>query len=87
MSRSLSDPKARQVHHSAIGDDRAAGDAIAAETDIFSFSQRGRSLGLKGMRERVHYHGGQLEVGRAPRGGTRVKIWIPVQQRLKEGAA
>lgn len=37
-----------------------------------------RSLGLKGMRERVHYHGGVLEVGRAPRGGTRVKVRVPL---------
>lgn len=50
-------------------------------------AQRGRSLGLKGMRERVHYHGGQLEVGRAPRGGTRVKIRIPVRAELKEASA
>ena len=38
-----------------------------------------RSLGLKGMRERVQYHGGMLEVGRAPRGGTRVKVQVPLQ--------
>jgi PAS domain S-box-containing protein len=50
-------------------------------------AQRGRSLGLKGMRERVHYHGGQLEVGAAPRGGTRVKMWIPVHRALQEASA
>jgi len=38
-----------------------------------------RSLGLKGMRERVHYHGGMLEVGHAPRGGTRVKVRVPLR--------
>jgi PAS domain S-box-containing protein len=38
-----------------------------------------RSLGLKGMRERVQYHGGTLEVGQAPRGGTRVKVRVPLR--------
>ena len=38
-----------------------------------------RSLGLKGMRERVHYHGGMLEVSQAPRGGTRVKVRVPLR--------
>lgn len=36
-----------------------------------------RSLGLKGMRERVLYLGGSLEIGRAPRGGTRVRVRVP----------
>ena len=49
--------------------------------------QRGRSLGLKGMRERVHYHGGQVEVGHAPRGGTRVKILLPVRPERGEASA
>jgi signal transduction histidine kinase len=49
--------------------------------------QRGRSLGLKGMRERVHYHGGQLEVGRSPRGGARVKIWIPLPAEAAQVSA
>jgi signal transduction histidine kinase len=38
---------------------------------------RPRSLGLKGMRERVLYLGGSVEVGRAPRGGTRVLVSVP----------
>jgi PAS domain S-box-containing protein len=38
---------------------------------------RPRSLGLKGMRERVLNLGGTLEVGRAPRGGTRVSARVP----------
>jgi PAS domain S-box-containing protein len=46
-----------------------------------------RSLGLKGMRERVHYHGGVLEVGGAPRGGTRVKVRVPVAVDSAEGGA
>jgi len=45
-----------------------------------------RSLGLKGMRERVHYHGGMLEVGHAPRGGTRVKVRVPLQSVPGGGA-
>ena len=36
-----------------------------------------RSLGLKGMRERVLYLGGTLDIGRAPRGGTRVQARVP----------
>jgi PAS domain S-box-containing protein len=36
-----------------------------------------RSLGLKGMRERVTYFGGSFEVGRAARGGTRVQLKVP----------
>jgi PAS domain S-box-containing protein len=38
---------------------------------------RSRSLGLKGMRERVTYLQGQLEIARAPRGGTRLRIRVP----------
>jgi PAS domain S-box-containing protein len=39
-----------------------------------------RSLGLKGMRERVHYLGGMLEITRAPRGGTRVRLRVPLRR-------
>ena len=38
---------------------------------------KARSLGLKGMRERVTYLGGSFEVSRAARGGTRVKVTVP----------
>lgn len=38
-----------------------------------------RSLGIKGMRERVLYMGGTVEIGRAPRGGTRVLARVPVR--------
>ena len=37
-----------------------------------------RSLGLKGMRERIAFIGGAFEVARAPRGGTRLKIRVPL---------
>jgi PAS domain S-box-containing protein len=37
------------------------------------------SLGLKGMRERVAYYGGTLEIERAPRGGTRVRLRMPLR--------
>jgi len=36
-----------------------------------------RSLGLKGMSERVRYIGGEVEIGPAPRGGTRVRVRVP----------
>ena len=39
---------------------------------------KSRSLGVKGMRERVLYLGGSLEVVRAPRGGTRVRARVPI---------
>jgi signal transduction histidine kinase len=39
---------------------------------------KARSLGLKGMRERVAYYGGSLEVGPAPRGGTRLRLRVPL---------
>jgi signal transduction histidine kinase len=37
-----------------------------------------RSLGLKGMRERIAFIGGSFEVARAPRGGTRLRIRVPL---------
>jgi PAS domain S-box-containing protein len=43
-----------------------------------------RSLGLKGMRERVLYLGGTLDIGRAARGGTRVQARVP---KLRESGA
>jgi PAS domain S-box-containing protein len=49
------------------------GGIAAGDTD----QQRG--LGLKGMRERVSYLGGTLEVSRAARGGTRVSARVPAK--------
>jgi len=46
-----------------------------------------RSLGLKGMRERAHYLGGELEVSRAARGGTRVRLRLPLEPRRAAEAA
>ena len=37
-----------------------------------------RSLGLKGMRERFAYFGGSLEITSPARGGTRLRIQVPV---------
>jgi PAS domain S-box-containing protein len=45
---------------------------------------KSRSLGLKGMRERVAYLGGALEIGRAPRGGTRLRLRMPLRGMLPE---
>jgi PAS domain S-box-containing protein len=39
---------------------------------------KSRSLGLKGMRERITFIGGAFEVARAPRGGTRLRIKVPL---------
>jgi PAS domain S-box-containing protein len=49
---------------------------------------KARSLGLKGMRERVAFLGGALEVGRAARGGTRLRLRMPLRGMLpKESGA
>jgi signal transduction histidine kinase len=45
---------------------------------------KGRSLGLKGMRERFSYLGGALEVARAPRGGTRLRARVPLRAAVAE---
>ncbi len=39
---------------------------------------KARSLGLRGMRERFAYLGGSFEIGSAPRGGTRVRLRVPL---------
>jgi len=46
-----------------------------------------RSLGLKGMRERIALLGGSLEIARAPRGGTRVGLRVPLRGVPQEEAA
>jgi PAS domain S-box-containing protein len=43
-----------------------------------------RSLGLKGMRERIAFLGGSLEVARGPRGGTRLRARVPVRAAARE---
>jgi two-component system sensor kinase len=48
---------------------------------------KGRSLGLKGMRERMAYLGGSLEVVRAPRGGTRLRAKVPMRGAVREADA
>jgi signal transduction histidine kinase len=39
---------------------------------------KSRSLGLKGMRERIAFLGGSFEIARAPRGGTRLTLRVPL---------
>jgi PAS domain S-box-containing protein len=63
--------------HVEIEDD---GHGVSAE-DLAKAS----SLGLKGMRERVVYYGGAFEITRAPRGGTRLRLRVPLQSAI--GAA
>ncbi|HEX6318992.1 MAG TPA: PAS domain-containing sensor histidine kinase, partial [Burkholderiales bacterium] len=48
---------------------------------------KSRSLGLKGMRERITYLGGSLEIARAPRGGTRLRLRVPLRGLEQEAAA
>jgi signal transduction histidine kinase len=45
------------------------------------------SLGLKGMRERITYLGGSLDIARAPRGGTRLRVRVPLRGLAEEQAA
>ena len=40
---------------------------------------KARSLGLKGMRERITYLGGSLDIAPAPRGGTRLRLRVPAK--------
>ena len=65
--------------HLEVEDD---GGGIAAE-DL----AKARSLGLKGMRERVSYLGGSLDVARAPRGGTRLSAQVPARRAPREAGA
>jgi PAS domain S-box-containing protein len=67
------------VVHVEIEDD---GRGIAPE-DL----AKSRSLGLKGMRERIAFLGGSLDIGRAPRGGTRLKLTVPLRGLVTESAA
>jgi PAS domain S-box-containing protein len=47
---------------------------------------KARSLGLKGMRERIAFLGGSLEIARAPRGGTRLRLRVPLKGLQEEAA-
>jgi PAS domain S-box-containing protein len=64
--------------HVEVEDD---GRGIAAE-DL----AKARSLGLKGMRERIAFLGGSLDIARAPRGGTRLRLRVPVRGLQEEAA-
>ena len=48
---------------------------------------KARSLGLKGMRERIAYLGGSLEIVRAARGGTRLRARLPMRRRVQREPA
>jgi signal transduction histidine kinase len=48
---------------------------------------KARSLGLKGMRERITYLGGSIEIARAPRGGTRLRVRVPLLGNAQDEAA
>jgi PAS domain S-box-containing protein len=48
---------------------------------------KARSLGLKGMRERIAYFGGSFDIARAPRGGTRVRLHVPARTGTATAAA
>ncbi|HET9351263.1 MAG TPA: PAS domain-containing sensor histidine kinase [Burkholderiales bacterium] len=67
------------VVHVEIEDD---GRGIASE-DL----AKSRSLGLKGMRERIAFLGGSLDIGRAPRGGTRLRLTVPLRGLVTESPA
>lgn len=48
---------------------------------------KSRSLGLKGMRERISYLGGSLAVEGTPGQGTRVRVRLPVAAAAQEAAS
>jgi two-component system sensor kinase len=48
---------------------------------------KSRSLGLKGMRERISFLGGSLDIARAPRGGTRLRVRVPLRGLEQDVAA
>jgi len=47
--------------------------------DLAATEQGNGHFGLLGMRERAESFGGQLMIKTAPRQGTRVEVWVPVQ--------
>ena len=47
---------------------------------------KARSLGLKGMRERLAYLGGAIEITAAPRGGTRLRGRVPLRTAGEDSA-
>jgi PAS domain S-box-containing protein len=47
---------------------------------------KARSLGLKGMRERIAFLGGSVDIARAPRGGTRLRLQVPLKGLREEAA-
>jgi PAS domain S-box-containing protein len=46
-----------------------------------------RSFGLKGLRERAHYLGGEADVAPSPTGGTRVSVRVPAHLTTHEAGA
>jgi PAS domain S-box-containing protein len=44
---------------------------------------KAHSLGVKGMRERIAHLGGSFEIVRAPRGGTRVRLRVPLSGKAE----
>jgi PAS domain S-box-containing protein len=47
---------------------------------------KARSLGLKGMRERIAFLGGSLDIERAVRGGTRIRVQVPLRGLEEQSA-
>ncbi|MDB6015948.1 MAG: Multi-sensor signal transduction histidine kinase [Pedosphaera sp.] len=50
-------------------------------------TERGRSLGLLGMKERASLIGGRVELKSAPRAGTEVHAWFPITNARMESSA
>ena len=48
---------------------------------------KSRSLGLKGMRERIAFLGGSVDIAAAPRGGTRMRLRVPLRGLSEETVA
>jgi signal transduction histidine kinase len=71
------------VHHSGdrilleVRDDGAGFDAGTLQST--------GGMGIRGMRERAHTLGGQLQIDSAPGEGTRVRVEIPIQRGREHG--
>jgi signal transduction histidine kinase len=64
-----------------------ADDGIGFEAERFRRTPASGGVGLLGMRERVAYHHGRLEVHSRPHAGVRITITIPLDEVVADGGA
>ncbi|NIS79005.1 MAG: HAMP domain-containing protein [Anaerolineales bacterium] len=73
----------REDHHlkGEITDDGVGFDLQTLATD----TENERGLGLLGMRERVEQFGGEIEIHSQPGEGTRIRVYIPIEETADDG--